>query len=384
MSIQDFAYQLAQKIQAQFAIKISRSHIYELIALNQGFKSYNAFVAQNLLFNCNYDSSETYHEHDLLGLLTSEILKNPPKTDYSNYEDDEIDWDDYESKHLLEKIHNLILKLKSLLKENYEYEQYFNLAKTLQYEFLFLNLDYLNFKELRESLSYSDFENGNFEDEYDDFYDGDENKFDIIGQKLDKIKSYAEERHNLDAYAVLAGYYRYLANQIAPYGRDGSTFGAKWDNDKQKYIKSKETSELKKQYDEYMKLADHYQEFVKFAPAHVSEINFDSDKETIYKQFLYLCNRGDLQAIEDFLYSHIFKNSGEAWVYIYLAQLLGKDFTKDDLRAYNAYTGEAYDDYGPIAIAGREAIQYAMHLDNLSEEKDQLAQKIAQELFEKI
>ena len=109
-----------------------------------------------------------------------------------------------------------------------------------------------------------------------------------------------------------------------------------------------------------------------------------SDKETIYKQFLYLCNRGDLQAIEDFLYSHIFKNSGEAWVYIYLAQLLGKDFTKDDLRAYNAYTGEAYDDYGPIAIAGREAIQYAMHLDNLSEEKDQLAQKIAQELFEKI
>ena len=79
-----------------------------------------------------------------------------------------------------------------------------------------------------------------------------------------------------------------------------------------------------------------------------------------------------------------FKNSGEAWVYIYLAQLLDTDFTKDDFRAYNAYTGEEYDDYGPMEIAGREAIQYAVHLKQLNDEKDQLARRIAQDLFKNI
>lgn len=188
----------------------------------------------------------------------------------------------------------------------------------------------------------------------------------------------------MDAYAVLASYYRYLANQIAPYGRQGSTFGSTWDNQKQKYIKSQKTTENIKQYEELIKLANYYEEFIKFAPENIAEIDMDADRETVYKQFLYLCNRGDLDAIENFLYQKIFKNSGEAWVYIYLAQLLDTDFTKDDFRAYNAYTGEEYDDYGPMEIAGREAIQYAVHLKQLNDEKDQLARRIAQDLFKNI
>lgn len=67
-----------------------------------------------------------------------------------------------------------------------------------------------------------------------------------------------------------------------------------------------------------------------------------------------------------------------------MAKLLDMDFTQDDFRAYNAYTGEAYDDYGPMEIAGREAIQYAVRLEQLSDEKHQLARKIAQELFENL
>lgn len=382
MSIQEFAYQLAQKIQTEHAVKISRSHIYELIALNQGYRSYNALVAQNLLLDCEYDNSEEYYEHELLNLLTLDILKNPPKTDYSNYDDEAIHWDNYESRELLEKIHNLILKLQNLLKDRSLEERLLNIAKTLQYEFLFLDLNYLNFKEFRESLSYIDFENG-LVDEDEELFDQDID-FVSIEQNLEKIRDYAKERNNLDAYAVLASYYRYLANQIAPYGRQGSTFGSTWDNEKQKYIKSQKATENIKQYEELIKLANYYEEFIKFAPANIAEIDMDTDRETVYKQFLYLCNRGDLDAIENFLYQKIFKNSGEAWVYIYLAQLLDTDFTKDDFRAYNAYTGEEYDDYGPMEIAGREAIQYAVHLEQLNDEKDQLARKIAQELFEQI
>ena len=114
------------------------------------------------------------------------------------------------------------------------------------------------------------------------------------------------------------------------------------------------------------------------------EINLDADKETVYKQILYLCNRGDTSAIEYFLYEKIFKNHGEAWLYIYLAQMCGVDFTQDDFRAYNAYTGEDYDDYGPMEIAGREAIQYSIDLPALNSEKDHLARTIALELFEEI
>ncbi|CAB1207258.1 hypothetical protein [Acinetobacter bouvetii] len=382
MSIQDFAYQLAQRIQTKHAVKISRSHIYELIALNQGYRSYNSFVAQNLLLNCEYDSSEEYYEHELLNLLTLEILKNPPKTDYSNYDDEDIHWDDYESYELLEKIRNLISKLQSLLKNEYLEEQLLNIAKTLQYDFLFLNLNCLNFKELRESLSYIDYENGSVE-ESEELFDEDIN-FVSIQKNLEKIHRYAKERNNFDAYAVLAAYYRYLANQIAPYGRDRSTFGSKWDNNKQKYISSNDAKKKIDQYDDFIKFAEYYEEFIKFAPANIEEINLNAGTETVYKQFLYLCNRGDLEAIECFLYNKIFKNSGEAWVYIYLAKLLDMDFTQDDFRAYNAYTGEAYDDYGPMAIAGREAIQYAVHLEQLGDEKDQLARKIAQELFENL
>ena len=97
-----------------------------------------------------------------------------------------------------------------------------------------------------------------------------------------------------------------------------------------------------------------------------------------------MCNQGDLKAVEYFLYQKIFKNSGEAWLYIYLAQMCGVDFTQDDLRAYNAYTGEDYDDYGSMEIAGREAIQYVINLPKLESDQDSLARKIAKELFEKI
>ncbi len=53
MSIQEFAFQLSKKIQEQHSVKISRSHIYELIALDQDYRTYSSFVAQNLYLMLN-------------------------------------------------------------------------------------------------------------------------------------------------------------------------------------------------------------------------------------------------------------------------------------------------------------------------------------------
>ncbi|MGN5778192.1 hypothetical protein [Acinetobacter calcoaceticus] len=56
--------------------------------------------------------------------------------------------------------------------------------------------------------------------------------------------------------------------------------------------------------------------------------------------------------------------------------------TQDDFRDYIANTGEDYDDYGHIEIAGREAIQYAIDLSVLEVVKENLARTIDREFFE--
>ena len=390
MSIQEFAFQLSKKIQHLHSVKISRSHIYELIALNLGYKTYNSFVVQNLLLKAQYDDSEEYYQHELIDALTLEILLNPPETDYSDYDEDDLHWDGYEGRHFLELIKSIIIKLQSLLKIQISEGAYLAIAKTVYRELLWLNVEIINFKDIRYSLSHIDFNNGLVQSlevlsEVDDsYFDSDELDFEIIGKNLDKIISYAKDRNNPDAYAVLGGYYRYLANQIAPYGKSGSNFGSYWDNDKQKYIESDQTKKNKEKYEEYIKQAEQSESYIKDCPLNLEEINFDANSEIIYNQVLYLCNKGHLEAIEFFLYREVFKNTKEAWIYIYLAQMCGTDFTQDDLRAYNAYTEEVYDDYGPMEIAGREAIQYAIDLDELSDEQDHLARKFATELFEKI
>lgn len=381
MSIQDFAFQLSKKVQEQHSIKIGRSHVYELIALDQDYKTYSSFVAQNLLLEAEYDDSEEYYQHELVDALTLEILNNPPVTDYSDYDEDELNWDDYEACIFLEKIKKIIIKLRNLLKLDIAEEFYLSIAKTIYRELLRLNLEVINFSSVREGLSYVSFENGivtdlEFEDEYLEFAK--------IGENLEKILSYAKDRKNADAYALLGAYHRYLANQIAPYGQHGSNFGSKWDNAKQKYIKSTNTKKNQSLYEEYIRQAKNFESYIQNSPLNLQEINLDADTETVYRQFLYLCNQGDIDAIEYFLYQKIFKNNGEAWLYIYLAQMCGVDFTQDDFRAYNAYTGEDYDDYGPMEVAGREAIQYVIDLNGLDIENHNLARKIAAELFENI
>lgn len=150
MSIQEFAFQLSKKVQEQHSVKIGRSHIYELIALDQGYKTYNAFIAQNLLLGSEYDDSEDYYQHELIDALTLEILNNPPKTDYSNYNEDELHWDDYEGRSLLEHITAIIIKLKNLLKIDISEELYLSISKTIYRELLWLNLEAINFRSLRE------------------------------------------------------------------------------------------------------------------------------------------------------------------------------------------------------------------------------------------
>ena len=145
--------------------------------------------------------------------------------------------------------------------------------------------------------------------------------------------------------------------------------------------------ENKQLFEAYIQQAESFEAKSKMQPINLNEILSDEDCEDcedFYEKLIYLCRKGDVEAIEYYLYDHHFKSEDDAWIYIYLAQMCGKDFTKSDLRAYNAYTGEEYDDYGPIEVAGREAIQNVINLPELSDDQDNLVRKIATELFEKI
>lgn len=355
MSIQDFVFQLSKKVQEKHTVKIARSHIYELIAVNNGYKSYNALIAQNIILNAEYRQNVKHNRF--------------------NSND-------------MQKV--LVKKLQGLLKSDIPEKSYTDIAQTIHQELLLLKLEAINLRFIRERLSYIDFENGlissyenEFEDDFDCEFEQDVN-FLEIKRNLDKIKSYAEERQNSDACAVMAGYYKYLANHIAPYGKNGSNFGAKWSNTKYKYIQNEESKKNKQLFEAYIQQAESFEAKSKMQPINLNEILSDEDCEDFYEKLIYLCRKGDVEAIEYYLYDHHFKSEDDAWIYIYLAQMCGKDFTKSDLRAYNAYTVEEYDDYGPIEVAGREAIQNVINLPELSDDQDNLVRKISTELFEKI
>ncbi|WP_447768579.1 hypothetical protein [Aeromonas veronii] len=88
--------------------------------------------------------------------------------------------------------------------------------------------------------------------------------------------------------------------------------------------------------------------------------------------------RGDTQAMLALIEECDRDNLYQSWVWLRLAQLLGDDFTQDDLRAYHE-NGDEYDDDvgGPLYVAGREGIE----LPPLAPELASKAEEEAQRLF---
>ncbi|GAA5019624.1 hypothetical protein GCM10023206_33910 [Acinetobacter puyangensis] len=395
-SLKQFAYNTAKLIQSECNFNLSRSHIYELLACYEGYQSYNGFLGQNLLINVSYDNSQQYYQHKLLNALTLNILKDLPTTDDSGDDwenDDVLHWDDYEGREFLYNIQRLITRLNSLSGEKQSKVFLFDLVKVIYREFLFLNFFYMNLKSVREALSNFDFENGLLDDdiesftEYGDEYliecnNGEYFSFTVIQQNLEGLNKFAA-LGNKDAIAIIAKYYLYLANQIAPYGGEGSNFGAVWDNQKMRYTNTTQAKLNRKKFDDLVRLSQQYQKMIENSPLNISEVNFDQTEITKV-QLKYLANQGDIKAIDYLLYNKLFQDDIEAWVYIYVAQALGEDFTQDDYHAINAYTGEPYDDYGPLEVVGRGAIQHEIHLAKLNDEDQRYALQRVQEILNNI
>src|SRR5690606_15094639 len=119
MSIQEFVFQLSKKVQLKHSVKIARSHLYELIAVSRGYKSYNALIAQNIIINAELGQNlrkGSFHSND----IQQALLK----------------------------------KLYALLKSDLSVKSYKDIAQTIHTELLLLKIESINLRSIRERLSY--------------------------------------------------------------------------------------------------------------------------------------------------------------------------------------------------------------------------------------
>jgi hypothetical protein len=121
-------------------------------------------------------------------------------------------------------------------------------------------------------------------------------------------------------------------------------------------------------------------------PARVAEIAARLGRDADAHHWLTIAAEvGDVESIQTLIESYDKIDLERCWTWIYLAQLLGTDLTKDDMRAYHdggPQADQEYDDdFGGAAyVSGREAIK----LKPLSADADGKARQRAGELYQKL
>ena len=121
-------------------------------------------------------------------------------------------------------------------------------------------------------------------------------------------------------------------------------------------------------------------------PLRVAHIAGELGRDDDQKHWLTVAAQsGNIEALEELIEIHDKDDLERRWKWIYLAQLLGTDFTRDDMHAYHdggPRADEEYDDDwgGPAYVGGREAVT----LDPLPESEDLEVRKQAETLHRAI
>ncbi|ENY70629.1 hypothetical protein G114_17339 [Aeromonas diversa CDC 2478-85] len=110
-------------------------------------------------------------------------------------------------------------------------------------------------------------------------------------------------------------------------------------------------------------------------PAAIAWLAMEHDNQQAAHHWLtQAAYRGDTQAMFALIEEYDRDNLYQSWVWLRLAQLLGDDFTQDDLRAIHE-NGDGYDDDvgGPLYVAGREGIELPPLAPELASKAEQEA-----------
>jgi TPR repeat protein len=117
-------------------------------------------------------------------------------------------------------------------------------------------------------------------------------------------------------------------------------------------------------------------------PLRVAEIAESLDRNhDVHKWLTKAAEAGDTEAMRRLIEEFDQDNLQRCWSWVYLAQLLDTDLTRDDYYAIHE-DGSHYDDDvgGAMYVDGRDGVK----LPKLSADQDAFAREAAKELFEKM
>jgi hypothetical protein len=379
MTIKEFAYSAQQYLEIQTGEKFKRTHIYELLAASFGYNSFAALCAESVVFQ-GKQSSKHGSQHNLDFRRRCTELGYPSATT-------EVVFAEFPP--LIEEQRISIVNISELI------------------------------AKLRGEFSYQDGYPEWDADEYDDEIedealfnrtDADErhNQDDLSPELLAELESAAEKGNSLAHYAIAlflmpdADYdqtpgseYWYTQEQR---GRVLTGVEKEWADDYAEAINNaqkfefhlREACRLGNQ-DALLDLAEHFDDPSFFEQGSNSE-NHDPLRAAeiaeslgrihdVHKWLTKAAEAGDTEAMRRLIEEFDQDNLQRCWSWVYLAQLLDTDLTRDDYYAIHE-NGSHYDDDvgGPMYVDGRGGIK----LPKLSADQDALAREAAKDLFEKL
>lgn len=353
MTLKQLAYSAQQSLQASTQIDFKRTHVYELLAAAFDYNSYAAFNSEAVFTHFQYVDDQTTHDPSLIKKRCTEL----------GYP---IEVADSAPALLLDFIN--------------------------QHEIDCIPLHHL-VEDLRDEESFVFYKHQDYDDEPSAHL--------LIEGLLEAASKNNPIAHHALALINFANEppsgsdYWYLQEKG---GRKVTGVEKEWADNYKNYLAKtekfafhlKEAARLGNQ-EALLDLADHFDDPTFFEqsiasvnanPMRVADIasklGFSSDSE---KWLIAAAEQGDLEAIEWLIEELKDDNLQQCWTWVYLAQMLGTDFTRSDYHAYHD-DGTLYDDDvgGPLHVSGRDAIE----LEPLTIEQDIAAKQTAKELFSRI
>jgi len=374
MKIKEFVYSAQKHIEAHTDEKFKRTHIYELLAASFNYNSFAALCAESILFHD--EQLPKYEPHNLaLRQRCVELGYTPATADF-----------------VFDKLPAYIVEQKITL---------VNISELIS--------------RLREELFYQDehseWNTDNYDDEIEDntsLHQSDEDYERELSPELLAELEIAAEKGNLHAHYALALSLApdddYEQNHGSDYwytqqqqGRVLTGIEKEWaDNysqsahNIQKYeFHLREAARLGDERAQ-LDLAENFNDPLFFEqptkenthdPLRVVEIAEDLDRlHDVHIWLTIAAKAGDINAMTRLIEEFDQDDLQRCWTWIYLAQLLKTDLTKDNHYAIHE-NGSHYDDDvgGNMYVGGQEGIK----LPPLSEEQDILAHQNAQSIYKK-
>jgi len=379
MNIKEFAYSAQQYLEAQSGEKFKRAHIYELLAASFGYNSFAALCSESAVFQ-GKQASKHSSQHNL------DLRRRCAELGYTSATADIV----------LAALPPLIAEQRLSIVNIPE------LISKLRGEFSYQN-------------GYPEWDAEDYDDEIEDnvFFtqsDADDDYYqdDLSPELLSGLELAAEKGNSQAHYAIAlflmpapdfdqtpGSEYWYTQEQR---GRVLTGVEKEWAdeyvqliNNAQKFeFHLREAGRLGNE-DALLDLAEHFDDPSFFEqgsngenhdPLRVAEIAESLGRiHDVHEWLMKAAEAGDTEAMRRLIEEFDQDDLQRCWSWVYLAQLLDTDLTRDDYYAIHE-DGSHYDDDvgGPMYVDGRDGIK----LPPLSDDQDALARQTAKALFEKM